>query len=108
LVNNACQRPEPGGLDQVDASQLDRHYAVNVRGTAPMCQAFVRQRRQRRRGGRIISLTSGQGAGPMVRELAYVVTKAAVDARPSHWPKSWLAVGLPSMRSTPVPPTQGG
>ncbi|MFM7173000.1 MAG: SDR family oxidoreductase [Caldilinea sp.] len=78
LVNNACHS-EAGGLDELDASQLDRHYAVNVRGTVLMCQAFVRQW-QRRRGGRIISLTSGQGAGPMVGELAYVVTKAAVDA----------------------------
>jgi 3-oxoacyl-[acyl-carrier protein] reductase len=44
-----------------------------------MCQEFVR-RWQGERGGRIISITSGQGAGPMPGELAYVVTKAAIDA----------------------------
>lgn len=78
LVNNACHF-EPGGLDQVDADQLDRHYAVNVRATVLMCKEFVR-RWQGERGGRIISITSGQGAGPMPGELAYVVTKAAIDA----------------------------
>jgi 3-oxoacyl-[acyl-carrier protein] reductase len=44
-----------------------------------MCQEFVR-RWQGERGGRIISITSGQGFGPMPGELAYVVTKAASDA----------------------------
>ena len=78
LVNNACHS-EPGSLNQVDAEQLDRHYAVNVRATVLMCKEFVR-RWQGERGGRIISVTSGQGAGPMPGELAYVVTKAAIDA----------------------------
>lgn len=78
LVNNACHS-EPGDLLHLDAHQLDRHYAVNVRATVLLCQEFVR-RWQGERGGRIISLTSGQGAGPMPGELAYVVTKAAVDA----------------------------
>lgn len=78
LVNNACHA-EPGGIEQLDADQLDRHYTVNVRGSVLMCREFLRRWRGTR-GGRIISLTSGQGAGPMVGELAYVVTKAAIDA----------------------------
>ncbi|MFZ1770539.1 MAG: SDR family oxidoreductase [Caldilinea sp.] len=78
LVNNACHS-ESGDLLHLDADQLDRHYAVNVRATVLMCQEFVR-RWQGERGGRIISITSGQGAGPMPGELAYVVTKAAIDA----------------------------
>jgi 3-oxoacyl-[acyl-carrier protein] reductase len=78
LVNNACHS-ESGDLLHLDADQLDRHYAVNVRATVLMCQEFVR-RWQGTRGGRIISLTSGQGYAPMPGELAYVVTKAAIDA----------------------------
>lgn len=78
LVNNACHS-ESGDLLHLDADQLDRHYAVNVRATVLMCQEFVR-RWQGTRGGRIISITSGQGFGPMPGELAYVVTKAAIDA----------------------------
>ncbi|HHY57198.1 MAG TPA: SDR family oxidoreductase [Chloroflexi bacterium] len=78
LVNNACHS-ESGGLLELDADQLDRHYAVNVRATVLLCQEFVR-RWQGERGGRIISITSGQGYGPMPGELAYAVTKAAIDA----------------------------
>lgn len=78
LVNNACHS-EAGGLLDLDADQLDRHYAVNTRATVLMCQEFVRRWRGDR-GGRIISITSGQGSGPMPGELAYVVTKAAIDA----------------------------
>lgn len=78
LVNNACHS-EPGSIEQIDADQLDRHYAVNVRGSLLMCQEFLRRWRATR-GGRIISLTSGQAAEPMPGELAYVVTKAAIDA----------------------------
>jgi len=78
LVNNACHS-ESGDLLHLDADQLDRHYAVNVRATVLMCQEFAR-RWQGTRGGRIISITSGQGFGPMPGELAYVVTKAAIDA----------------------------
>lgn len=78
LVNNACHS-EAGGLLALDADQLDRHYTVNVRATVLLCQEFVR-RWQGERGGRIISITSGQGFGPMPGELAYVVTKAAIDA----------------------------
>lgn len=78
LVNNACHS-ESGSIEQLDAQQLDRHYAVNVRGAVLMCKEFLRRWRGAR-GGRIISLTSGQCAGPMPGELAYAVTKAAIDA----------------------------
>lgn len=78
LVNNACVS-EPGDILHVDADQLDRHYAVNTRATVLLCQEFVR-RWPGERGGRIISLTSGQSHGPMPDEIAYVVTKAAIEA----------------------------
>jgi 3-oxoacyl-[acyl-carrier protein] reductase len=78
LVNNAAHW-EPGGVDHVDAAQLDRHYAVNTRATALLCVEFVRCS-SALGPRRIINITSGQGAGPMPDELAYVVTKAALDA----------------------------
>jgi 3-oxoacyl-[acyl-carrier protein] reductase len=78
LVNNAAHW-EPGGIDRVDAAQLDRHYAVNTRATVLLCAEFARC--SATHGcGRIINITSGQGQGPMPGELAYVVTKAALDA----------------------------
>jgi len=78
LVNNAAHW-EAGGLDEVDAAQLDRHYAVNTRATVLLCREFA-QHAPEHGPGRIINITSGQGEGPMPGELAYVVTKAALDA----------------------------
>ena len=78
LVNNATHS-EPGDIAALDAEQLDRHYAVNVRGMALLCKAFL-QSWQGGAGGRIINLTSGQGVGPMGGELAYATTKGAVEA----------------------------
>jgi 3-oxoacyl-[acyl-carrier protein] reductase len=78
LVNNAAHW-EPGGLDVVDAACLDRHYAVNTRATVLLCAEFSRCSHP---GGprHLIHITSGQGSGPMPGELAYVVTKASIDA----------------------------
>lgn len=78
LVNNATHS-ENGAIDVLDAAQLDRHYAVNVRGMALLCKEFVR-RWPRSTGGRIINMSSGQGVGPMPGELAYIATKGAVEA----------------------------
>lgn len=78
LVNNATHS-EQGDIDQLDADQLDRHYAVNLRGTTLLCKEFVRQW-QGTRGGRIINISSGQGVTPMPGELAYAVTKGAIEA----------------------------
>lgn len=78
LVNNATHS-ENGDIGVLDAAQLDRHYAVNVRGMALLCKEFVR-RWPGATGGRMINMSSGQGAGPMPNELAYIATKGAVEA----------------------------
>ena len=78
LVNNATVS-ENGDIDALDAAQLDRHYAVNLRGTTLLCKEFV-QRWPGGSGGRIINMTSGQGVTPMPGELAYIATKGAIEA----------------------------
>lgn len=78
LVNNAAHW-EAGGIADVGATQLDRHYAVNVRASVLLCGEFARQP-ELNRPGRIINITSGQGHNPMPGQIAYVVTKAAMDA----------------------------
>ncbi len=78
LVNNAAYW-EAGSIEEVRADQLDRHYAVNVRAPVMLCAEFARQLKPHR-PGRIINVTSGQGRGPMPGQIAYVVTKAALDA----------------------------
>lgn len=78
LVNNAAHS-ESGGIETIDATQLDRHYAVNLRA-AVLLSAEVARRRPAGPGGRIINITSGQGHGPMPGELAYAATKGGIDA----------------------------
>jgi 3-oxoacyl-[acyl-carrier protein] reductase len=78
LMNNACFHAADS-LESLDAATLDRHYAVNTRAPILLSVEFVR-----RFGGkgarRIISMTSGQMVGPMRGQVAYVVTKAGLDA----------------------------
>lgn len=78
LVNNAAHWAG-GGIADLTAAELDRHYAVNVRAMALLCAEFVRAS-SGSPGGRIINLTSGQSIGPMPDELAYVMSKGAIEA----------------------------
>ncbi len=78
LINNAAHW-SAGGYEVLDAAALDAHYVVNVRATLLLSVEFAR-RWPGGPGGRIISLSSGQGVGPMPGELAYVATKGAIEA----------------------------
>jgi 3-oxoacyl-[acyl-carrier protein] reductase len=77
LVNNAAYSTRDG-FEGLDAATLDAHYAVNVRATALLSVYFAR--RCGGPGSRIINLTSGQSLGPMPGELAYAMTKGAIEA----------------------------
>ncbi|WP_419877204.1 SDR family oxidoreductase [Brevibacillus centrosporus] len=80
LVNNAAYSTREG-FELLDAATMDAHYAVNVRATCLLSVEFARRIKQdHRETGRIINLTSGQGQGPMLGELAYVASKGAISA----------------------------
>lgn len=73
-----------GGLgmrqDTITAESIDRHFAVNTRGTALMMAEFAR--RHAARGGdwgRIISLSTG-GAPGFAGEVSYGASKYAVES----------------------------
>lgn len=70
-------RSSSGGLAELTADELDRAWAVNVRATLLLVQAFVAQCPD---GGRVVLFTSGQHRAAMAGELAYAVTKGAVAA----------------------------
>ncbi|MDQ5810436.1 MAG: SDR family oxidoreductase [Actinomycetota bacterium] len=78
LVNNAAHSTRDD-FENLDASTLDAHYAVNVRAMALLSVGFAR-RYLGGSGGRIINLTSGQSLGPMIGELAYAASKGAIEA----------------------------
>lgn len=80
LVNNAAHSTHDG-FELLDAATLDAHYAVNMRATFLLSAEFARRAKTLgRRGGRIISMSSGQACGPMPGELAYAATKGAIEA----------------------------
>jgi 3-oxoacyl-[acyl-carrier protein] reductase len=78
LINNAAYSTN-NDFSTISAEELDKHYMVNVRATTLLSSKFA-QRFDKKSGGRIVNLTSGQFQGPMPGELAYATTKGAVDA----------------------------
>jgi 3-oxoacyl-[acyl-carrier protein] reductase len=76
LVNVHTYDPG-GGFEAVDAVELDRHLAINVRGTYLMCRAFALRYVPESGPGRIVNFLSGP---PLVGSIAYATSKGAV-----HW-----------------------
>ncbi|HVU34509.1 MAG TPA: SDR family oxidoreductase [Opitutaceae bacterium] len=76
LVNNAGIG-HVGNLLGTAAADLDRLYAVNVRGPFNLCRAFVPGMLERRRGS-VINLASIGGVVAVRDRLAYTITKHAV------------------------------
>jgi 3-oxoacyl-[acyl-carrier protein] reductase len=67
-----------GTLEELTTAEIDAHLEVNVRGTLLLIQAWARQHDDRRPGGRVVLMTSGQHRAPMPGELAYVASKGAL------------------------------
>jgi NAD(P)-dependent dehydrogenase (short-subunit alcohol dehydrogenase family) len=76
LVNNAGIG-HVGNLLGTEAADLDRMYAVNVRGPFNFCRAFVPAMLERRRGS-VISMASIGGIVAVRDRLAYTISKFAV------------------------------
>lgn len=77
LINNATYSTETS-LESIDAQELDKHYKVNIRATTLLISEFVK-RFAFKENGRIVNLTSGQSLGKMANEIAYAITKAAIE-----------------------------
>jgi 3-oxoacyl-[acyl-carrier protein] reductase len=73
---NVHAHSETGGLLDATAEQLDRHWAVNARGTALICAEFARRFRGASGSGRIVNFTS---APPLAGEIAYAASKGALE-----------------------------
>ena len=78
LVNVAAHSTRDG-YERLDAETIDDHHAVNVRAMALLSVLFAR-RYPGGPGGRIVNFSSGQSLGPMQDELAYGMTKGAIEA----------------------------
>jgi 3-oxoacyl-[acyl-carrier protein] reductase len=75
VVNHAHSSDR--ALGELDAAEIDRALAVNVRASLLLVQAF-HARHDGRDGGRVILMTSGQHRGPMPGELPYIAGKGAL------------------------------
>ncbi|MGI8751304.1 MAG: SDR family oxidoreductase [Acidimicrobiales bacterium] len=78
LVANHA-RSQLGALQELDAGTLDMTWAVNVRASLLLVQAFAEQYRPRPAGGRVVLFTSGQHLGPAPSEIPYAATKGALQ-----------------------------
>lgn len=72
-------RSQLGALDALTSETLDRTWAVNVRASLLLVQAFAEQYRPNPRGGRVVLFTSGQHKGPAPAEIPYAATKGALQ-----------------------------
>lgn len=77
LVNNAGITGRTLPLWQLDEAELDRVYAVNLKGTFLMCRAVITQMMERRYG-RIVNVASISGKEGNPTMIPYSSTKAAV------------------------------
>lgn len=77
LVNNATYSTETT-IDNLTASELDKHYVINLRATTLLSLEFIKQF-EFNKNGRIINLSSGQSLGQMPNEIAYAITKGAIE-----------------------------
>lgn len=105
LINNAAYSTT-GHFTELTAEVWDRHYAVNIRGTALLCSQFAKSFKKKT-GGRIINLSSGQFQGAMPGELAYATTKGAIDAMTITLAAETAALGITVNAINPGPTDTG-
>ncbi len=76
VANHARSSDRP--LGDLTAAELDLSWAVNVRATLLLAQAYANTHDADRPGGRLVLFTSGQHRGPMPGEHPYTATKGAL------------------------------
>jgi 3-oxoacyl-[acyl-carrier protein] reductase len=77
VVNHA--RSGEGRLADLTAGEIDAFLAENVRAALLLVREFAARHEDSRPGGRVVLMTSGQHLAPMGREVAYAVSKGALQ-----------------------------
>lgn len=78
LINSAAIF-EAGSLHDLEESQWDRHFAINLKAVAFLSRAFVEQLPPGQRG-HIVNIADWRARRPQPGHLAYTLTKAGVVA----------------------------
>ncbi|TVR93033.1 MAG: SDR family oxidoreductase [Trueperaceae bacterium] len=97
---------ERDGWQALSAAGFDRALAVNARAHALLATGLVRDL-PNGHGGRVVVITSGQGLGPMPDELAYVASKAALEALTVSLAPDFAARGVTINAIDPGPTDTG-
>jgi 3-oxoacyl-[acyl-carrier protein] reductase len=77
VVNHA--RSGHGRLAELTAAEIDAFLHENVRAALLLVREFAARHDDSRHGGRVVLMTSGQHLAPMAREVAYAVSKGALQ-----------------------------
>jgi len=77
VVNHA--RSGHGRLAELTAAEIDAFLHENVRAALLLVREFAARHDDSRPGGRVVLMTSGQHIAPMAREVAYAVSKGALQ-----------------------------
>jgi 3-oxoacyl-[acyl-carrier protein] reductase len=77
LVNNATYSTMTN-IEDISSKELDKHYFVNLKAPILLTRKFIEQFKSSS-SGRVINITSGQSLSAMSGELAYAVTKGAME-----------------------------
>ena len=77
MVNHA--RSSTGTVDDTTAAELDLRFAVNARAPVLLTQALAAQHEPASGPASVVLMVSGEHLGPMPGELAYVLSKGAVQ-----------------------------
>jgi 3-oxoacyl-[acyl-carrier protein] reductase len=68
-----------GRLSELSAAEIDAFLRENVQAALLLVRAFANRHDDSRDVGRVVLLTSGQHLAPMAREVAYAVSKGALQ-----------------------------
>ena len=77
VVNHA--RSGHGALADLTAAEIDAFLHENVRASLLLVREFAARHDDSRGRGRVVLMTSGQHIAPMAREVAYAVSKGALQ-----------------------------
>lgn len=93
LVNGAGMNSATPFLE-IEESEWDRIFEVNMKGVFLACQAFAKQMLEQDNGGSIINVGSMSGVIPLSRVFTYSATKAAVHNLTKNLAREWATKNI--------------
>jgi len=100
-------RSSHDALAEVTADELDKCWAINTRASLLLAQQFGQAFDPERGYGRVIFFTSGQHIAPMGGEIAYAVSKGAIQQMTASVSDQLIDLGITTNCVNPGPVDTG-